>query len=170
MNWELSDIQAGFRKGRWTRDHRESKGIPEKHLLLFIDYVKAFYCVNHNKLWKILKEMGIPDHFSCFRRNPYAGQGATVRAKHGTTDWFQIEKGVRKGCILLPCLFNFYVHHVKCQDAWSKSWNQNFQEKHKTSDMQIDTTLKAESEKELKSLLMRVKEESNKAGLKVSIQ
>ena len=78
----------------------------------FIDYAKAFDCVDHNKLWKILKEMGIPDHLTCLLRNLYAGQEATVRAGHGTTDWFQIGKGVRQGCILLPCLFNFYAEYT----------------------------------------------------------
>ena len=78
----------------------------------FIDYAKAFDCVDHNKLWKILKEMGIPDHLTCLLRNLYAGQEATVRTGHGTTDWFQIGKGVRQGCILSPCLFNFYAEYI----------------------------------------------------------
>ena len=111
MNRELPDVQAGFRKGRGTRDQianirwimekaREfQKSIP----FCFIDYAKAFDCVDHNKLWKILKEMGIPDHLTCLLRNLYAGQEATVRTGHGTTDWFQIGKGVRQGCILSPC-------------------------------------------------------------------
>ena len=87
-------------------DHRESKRIPEKHLLLLHDYTKAFDYVDHNKLWKILKEMGIPDHLTCLLRNVYAGQEATVRTEHGTTDWFQTGKGVCQGCVLSPCLFN----------------------------------------------------------------
>ena len=78
----------------------------------FIDYAKAFDCVDHNKLWEILKEMGIPDHLSCLLRNVYAGQEATVRTGHGTTDWFQIGKGVHQGCILSPCLFNFYAEYL----------------------------------------------------------
>jgi len=78
----------------------------------FIDYAKAFDCVDHNKLWKILQEMGIPDHLTCLLRNLYAGQKATVRTRHGTTDWFQIEKGVRQGCILSPCLFNLYAEYI----------------------------------------------------------
>ena len=83
----------------------------------FIDYAKAFDCVDHNKLWKILQEMGIPDHLTCLLRNLYTGQESTVSAGHGTTDWFQIGKGVRQGCILSPCLYNLIcrVHHVKCQ-------------------------------------------------------
>ena len=87
-------------------DHGKSKIVPEKHLFLLIDYAKAFDCVDHNKLWKILQEMRIPDHLTCLLRNLYAGQGATVRTGHGTTDWFQIGKGVCQGCILSPCLFN----------------------------------------------------------------
>ena len=95
-------------------DHRKSKRVSEKHLLLnvyfcFSDYAKAFDCVDHNKLWKILKEMGIPDHMTCLLRNLYAGQEATVKTEHGTTDWFQIGKGVCQGCILSPCLFNLYA-------------------------------------------------------------
>ena len=86
-------------------DHRKSKGIPRKNFC-FIDYIKAFDCVDHNKLWKILQEMGIPDHLICLLRNLYAGQEATVRTGHGITDWLQIGKGVRQGCILSPCLFN----------------------------------------------------------------
>ena len=102
MNAELPDVQAGFRKGRGTRDQIanicwiiEKAKFPEKHLLLLIDYAKAFDCVNHKKLWKILQEMGIPDDLTCLLRNLYAGQEATVRTGHGTTDWFQIGKG---GC------------------------------------------------------------------------
>ena len=94
-------------------DHRKSKRVPEKHLLLFIDCAKAFDCVDHNKLWKILKDMGIPDHLTCFLRNLYAGQETTVRTGHGTTDWFQIGKGVRQGCILSPCLFKLYAEHLE---------------------------------------------------------
>ena len=91
-------------------DHQKSKIIPEKHLLLF--YAKAFDCVDHNKLWKILKEMGILDHLTCILRNLYAGQEATVRTGHGTTDWLQRGKGVRQGCILSPCLFNLFAEYI----------------------------------------------------------
>ena len=93
-------------------DHRESKGIPEKHLLCFINFAKAFDCVDHNKLWKALKKMGIPDHLTCLLRNLYAGQEATVRTLYGTTDWFKTEKGVWQGCLLPPCLFNAYAEHI----------------------------------------------------------
>ena len=110
----LPDVQAGFRKGRGTRDQianicwitEKGREFQKNIYFCFIDYAKAFACVDHNKLWKILKEMGIPDHLSCLLRNLYAGQEATVRTGHGTTDWFQIGKGVRQGCILSPCLFN----------------------------------------------------------------
>ena len=111
VNCELSDAQAGLRKGRGTRDQianicwimEKAREFHKNVYFCFIDYAKAFDCVDHNKLWKILKEMGIPDHPTCFLRNLYAGQEATVRTGHGT-DWFQIEKGVCQGCILSPCL------------------------------------------------------------------
>ena len=111
MNRELPHVQAGFRKGRGTRDQisnicwiMEKGRVFQKNVYFcFIDYAKAFDCVDHNKLWNILKEMGIPDHLTCLLRNLYAGQEATVRTGHGTTDWFQIGKGVCQGCILSPC-------------------------------------------------------------------
>ena len=109
MNQELPDVQAGFRKGRGTRDKIANiHWIMEKANIYFcfIDYAKAFDCVDHNKLWKILKEMGLPNHLTCLLRNLYAGQEATVRIGHGTADWFQIGKGVCQSCILSPCLFN----------------------------------------------------------------
>ena len=120
MNRELPDVQAGFRKGRGTRDQianihwiREKTREFQKNICFcFIDYAKAFDCVDHNKLWKILKEMGIPDYPTCLLRNLYAGQEATVRTGHGTTDWFQIGKGVCQGCILSPCLFNLYAEYI----------------------------------------------------------
>ena len=111
MNRELPDVQAGFRKGRGTRDQIANiLWIIEK--ASYIDYTKAFDCVDHNKLWKILQEMGIPDHLTCLLRNLYVGQEATVRTGHGITDWFQIGKGVHQGCILSPCLFNFYAEYI----------------------------------------------------------
>ena len=100
--------------------HRKSKRVPEKISFCFIDYAKTFNCVDHNKLWKILKEMGIPDHLTCLLRNLYAGQEATVRTGHGTTDWFQIGKGVRQGCMLSPCLFNLYAEHIMRMLGWKK--------------------------------------------------
>ena len=137
-----------------------------------IDYAKAFDCVGHNKLWKILKEMGIPDHLICLLRNFYAGQEATVRTGHGTTDWFQIGKGVCQGCILSPCLFNFYAEYIMRNagldeaQAGVKFAGRNINNL-RCAD---DTILMAESEEELKSLLMKVKGESEKVGLKLNIQ
>ena len=136
----------------------------------FIDYAKAFDCVDHNKLWKILKEVGIPNHLTYLLRNLYAGQEATVRTGHGT-DWFQIEKGVRQGCILSPCLFNLYaeyiMRHAGVEEAQAgiKIARRNINIRYAD-----DTTLMAESEEELKSLLIKVKEESEKIGLKLNIQ
>ena len=118
VNHELPDGQAGFRKGRGTRDQTANicwiieKAREFQKNFCFIDYAKAFDCVDHNKLWKILQEMGIPDHLTCLLRNLYAGQEATVRSGHGTTDWFQIGKGVHQGCILSPCLFNLYAEYI----------------------------------------------------------
>ena len=120
VNRELPDVQAGFRKGGGTRDQianifrimEKAREFQKNIYFCFIDYAKAFECVDHNKLWKILKEMGIPDHLICLLRNLYAGQEATVRTGHGTTDWFQIGKGVCQGCILSPCLFNFYAEYI----------------------------------------------------------
>ena len=136
----------------------------------FIDYAKAFDCVDHNKLWKILKEMGIPDHLICLLRNLYAGQEATVRTGHGTMDWLKIEKEVHQDCILLPCLFNSYAEYIMWNagldeiQAGIKIARRNINNLRYTD----DTTLMAENEEELKSLLM--KEESEKAGLKINIQ
>ena len=120
MNSELPDVLGGFRKGRGTRDPianirwiiKKAREFQKNICFCFIDYAKVFDCVDHNKLWKILKEMGIPDHLTCLLRNLYAGQEATVRSGHGTTDWFQIGKVVCQGCILSPCLFNFYAEYI----------------------------------------------------------
>ena len=118
VNRELSDVQAGFRKGRGSRDQianilRIIKKTREFwRNICFIDYAKTFDCVDHNKLWKILKEIRIPDHLTYLLRNLYAGQEAVVRTGHGTTDWFQIGKGVHQGCILPPCLFNLYAEYI----------------------------------------------------------
>ena len=118
MNHEFSDVQAGFRKSRGTRDQIANicwimeKAREFQKNIYFCYYAKAFDCVDHNKLWKILKEMGIPNHPTYLLRNLYAGQEATVRTGHGKTDWFQIGKGVCQGCILSPCLFNFYVEYI----------------------------------------------------------
>ena len=120
MNRELPDVQAAFRKGRGTRDQiinicwiiEKARELQKNIYFCFIDYSKAFFCVDHNKLWKILEETGIPDHLTYLLRNLYAGQEATVRTGHETTDWFQIGKVIHHGCILSPCLFNLYVEYI----------------------------------------------------------
>ena len=180
MNHELPDVQAGFRKGRGTKDQiakicwiiEKAKEFQKNIYFCFIDYAKAFDCVDHNKRWKILKEMGIPDQLTCLLRNLYAGQEATVRTGHGTTDWFQIGKAVCQGCILSPCLFNLYAEYIMRNTGLDEA-----QAGIKTARRNInylryadDTTLMAESEEELKSLLMKVKEESEKVSLKLNIQ
>uniref|UniRef100_A0A8B9WTZ9 RNA-directed DNA polymerase n=1 Tax=Bos mutus grunniens TaxID=30521 RepID=A0A8B9WTZ9_BOSMU len=180
VNQELQDVQAGFRKGRGTRHQmanicwiiEKAREFQKNIYFCFIDYAKAFDCVDHNQLWKILKEMGIPDHLTCLMRNLYAGQEATVRTGHGTTDWFQIGKGVHQGCILSPCLFNLYAEYIMRNagldeaQAGIKIAGRNINNLRYAN----DTTLMAESEEELKSLLMKVKEESEKVGLKLNIQ
>ena len=121
MNQELPDIQAGFRRGRGTRDQpsnicwiiEKATEFQKNVYFCFTDYAKAFECVDHDKLRKILQEVRIPGHFSCHLRNLFAGQEATVRTGHRTTDWFQIAKGVRQSCILSPCLFNLYAEHIR---------------------------------------------------------
>ncbi|XP_059730773.1 12S rRNA N(4)-cytidine methyltransferase METTL15 isoform X2 [Bos taurus] len=180
MNHELPDVQAGFRKGRGTRDQianirwiiEKAREFQKNIYFFFIDYAKAFDCVDHNKVQKILQEMGIPDHLTCLLRNLYAGQEATVRTGHGTTDWFQIGKGVCQGCILSPCLFNFYTEYIMRNagleeaQAGIKIAGRNINNLRYAD----DTTLMADSEEELKSLLMKMKEESEKVGLKFNIQ
>ena len=178
VNCELPDVQAGFRKGRGTRDQianirwiiGKAREFQKNIYFCFIDYAKAFDCVDHHKLWKILKEMGISGHLTCLLRNLYVGQEATVRAGNGTTDWFQIGKGVCQECILSPCLFNLYAEYIMRNTGLDKA-----QAGIKTAGRNInnlryadDTTLMAESEEELKSLLME--EESEKVGLKLNIQ
>ena len=138
----------------------------------FIDYAKAFDCVDHNKLWKILKEMRIPDHLTCLLRNLYAGQEATARTGHGTTDWFQIGKGVPQDCLLSPCLFNLYAEYIMRNaglgeaQAGIKIAGRNINNLRYTD----DPTFMAKSEEELKRLLLKVKAESEKVGLKLNIQ
>ena len=120
MNSELPDVQAGFRKGRGTRDQvanicwiiKKARELQKNIYFCFIDYAKAFDCLDHNKLWKILKEMGIPDHLTCLLRNLYVGQEAIVRTVHGTTGWLLIGKGVCQGCILSFCLFNLHAEYI----------------------------------------------------------
>ena len=180
VNRELSDVQAGFRKGRGTRDQvanirwiiEKAREFQKNIYFRCIDYAKAFDCVDHNQLWKILKEMGIPDHLICLLRNLYLDQEATLRTGHGTTDWFQIGDGVRQGCILSPCLFNFYAEYIMQNAGLDEAQAGIEIAKRSINNLKYkdDTTLMAESEEELKSLLMKVKKESEKVGLKLSIQ
>ena len=177
---ELPDIQAGFRKGRGPRDQiakilwimEKAREFQKNIYFCFIDYAKAFDYEDHNKLWKILKEMGIPDHLICLLRDLYVGQEATVRTGHGTTDWFQIGKGVCQGFILSPCLFNLYAEYfmrnagLEEAQAGIKVAGRNINNLRYAD----DATLMAESEEELKSLLMKVKEESEKVGLNLNIE
>ena len=179
MNRELPDVQAGFRKGRGTRDQianihwimEKAREFQKNIYFCFIDYAKAFDCMDHNKLWKILQEMGIPDHLTCLLRNLYPGQEATVRTGHGTSDWFQVGEGVRQGCILSPRLFNLYAEHI----MWKPKLDEaqagiKIAGRNTNNPRYADaTTLMAESEEELKTLLMKVKEKSEKAGLKLNM-
>ena len=182
VNHDLPDVQAGFRKGRGTRDQiagsnicwiiKKAREFQKNIYFCFIDYAKVFDSVDHNKLWKTLQEMGIPDLLTCLLRNLYAGQEAAVRTRHGTTHWFQIRKGVCQGCILSPCLFNLYAESIMRNAGLNEA-----QPRIKIAGRNInnlryadDTTFMAESEEELKSLLMKVKEESEKVGLKLNIQ
>ena len=120
VNRELLDVQTGLRKGRETRDQianicwtiEKAREFQKYIYFCFIDYPEAFDCVDHNKLWKILQEMGTPDHLTCLLRNLYAGQDTAVRTRHGTTEWFQIRKGIHQGCTLSPCLFNLYSEYI----------------------------------------------------------
>ena len=179
MICELPYVQAGFRKGRGTRYQlanicwiiEKASEFQKNIYFCFIDYAKAFGCVDHNKLSKILEEMRIPDHLTFLLRNLYAGQEATVRTGHGTTDWFQIRKGVHQGCILSPCLFNLYAEYIVKKARLDEAQARIKIAGRNISNLRYadDTTLKAESEKELKSLLRKVKEKSEKVGLKLNI-
>ena len=168
MNFQM--FKAGFRKDRGIRDQNanicwiieKAREIQKNIYFCFIDYAKAFDCVDHNKLWKVLREMGIPGHLTCLLRNLYAGQEATVRTGHGTTHWFQIGKGVCQTCILSPCLFNLHSEYIMRNagleeaQAGIKIAGGNINNLRCVDDI----TLMAESEEELKNLLMKVKEES----------
>jgi len=179
VNHELPDVQAGFRDSRGTRDQianihwiiKKAREFQKNIYFCFLDYAKAFDCVDHNKLWKILKEMGILDHLTCLLRNLYAGQEATVRTGHGTTDWFQIGKGLHQSCILLPCLFNLYAEYFIRNAGLEEAQVGINIARGNINNLRYadDTTLMAERE-ELKTLLMKVKEESEQVGLKLNIQ
>ena len=179
VNCEPPEVQAGFRKGRGPRDEianicwiiEKARELEKNIYFCFIDYAKAFYCVDHNKLWKILKEMDIPDHLTCLLRNVYAGQEATVRTGHGTTDWFQIGKGVHQSCILSPCLFNLSAEYVMRNTGLEEAQAGIKIARRNINNFRYadDTTLMAESEEELKTVLMKVKEKSEKVGLELNI-
>ena len=172
VNCELPDVQTRFRKGRGTRDQianihwiiEKAREFQKNIYFCFIDYTKACDCVGYNKLWKILKEMGIPDHLMCLLRNLYAGQEAKVRTGHGKTDWFQMGKGVRQGCILSPCLFNLYAEYIMRNAGLDEAQAGIKMGRINNNNLRYadDTILMEESEEELKSLLMKVKEESEK--------
>ena len=173
VSHELPDVQAGFRKGRGTRDQianicwiiKKVREFQKNIYFCFIDYAKAFDCVDHNQLWKILQEMGIPDHLTCLLRNLCAGQEATVRTGLGTTDWFQIRKVVCQGFILPPCLYNFYAEYIMRNAGLEET-----QAGIKIARRNINNIRYADDTEELKSLLMKVKVESEKVGLKLNIQ
>ena len=179
MNCEIPDVQAGFRKGRGTRDQianirwiiEKAKEFQKNISFCFIDYAKDSDCVDHNKLRKILKEMGIPDHLTHILRNLYAGQESTVRTGCGTTVWFQIGKGVHQGCILSPCLYNLYAEYIMRNAGLKEAQTGIKIAGRNNSNLRYadDTTLMAENE-ELRSLLMNVKEKREKVGLKLNIQ
>ena len=179
VNRELPDVQAGFRKGRGTRDQianthwiiKKAREFQKNIYFCFIDHAKAFDCMGHNKLWKILKELGIPDHLTCLLINLYAVQEATVRTGHGT-DWFQIGKGVCQVCILSPCLFNLNAEYIMRNAGLDEAQAGINIAGRNINNLRYadDTTLTAEGEEELKRLLMKVKEESEKVGLKFNIQ
>ena len=174
MNCELPDVQAGFRKGRGTRNQianihwiiEKAREFQKNIYFCFIDYAKAFVWITTN--WKILKEMGIPYHLTCLLRNLYAGQEATVRIRHGTIDCFTIGKGVHQGCIL----FNLYPEYIRRNVGLKEAQAGIKIARRNINNLRVadDTTLMAESEEELKSLLMKVNEKSEKAGLQLSIQ
>ena len=175
MKQQIPDVQAGFKKGRNSRAQianmqwiiEKAREFQKSIHFCFIDYKKAFDCVDRNKLQKILQEMGIPDHITCLLRNLCAGQEATVRTRHGTMDWFKIGKGVHQGCILSPCLFNLFAEYIMQNAGMDETQAEIKIAGRNISNLRYadDTTLMAETEEDLKSLLMKVKEESEKADL-----
>ena len=173
MNREHPDVQAGFRKGRGTGDQiakicwiiEKAREFQKNIYFCFIDYAKAFDCMDHNKLWKILQEMGIPAHLTCLPRNLCAGQEATVRTRHGTMNWFQIGKGIHQGC-MSHYLFSLYAEYIMGNSQLDEAQAGVKIARRNINNLRYadDTTLMAESQEELKSLLMNVKEESEKAS------
>ena len=180
VNQELPDVQGGYRKEKGTRDQianipwiiQKTREFQKNIYLCFINCAKAFDCVDHDKLWKVLREMEIPDHLTCLLRNMYAGQEATVRNVYGKTDWFKVEKGVQQGCLLSPCLFNLYAEHIMRNARIAELKARIKRGRRNINNLRYadDTTLMAESEKILKSLLMRVKEDRERAGLRRNIK
>ena len=168
LDLERAQIKLPASVGSLKKQESSRKNI----YFCFIDYAKAFDCVDHNKLWKILKEVGIPDHLTCLLRNLYPSQEATVKTRHGTTDWFQIGKGVRQRCILSPCLLNSYAEYMMRNAGLDEAQAGVKIARRNINNLRYadDTTLMIESEEELKSLLMKVKEDSEKVGLKLSIR
>ena len=164
---EEPEIKLPTSAGSWKKQE-----FPKNIYFCFIDYANAFDCMDQNKLWKILKEMGIPDHLICLLRNLYTDQEAAVRTGHGITDWFQIRKRVHQSCILSPCLFNLYAEYIMRNARLDKAQAGIKIARRNTNNLRYAdyTTLMAESEEELKILLMKVKEESEKSGLKLKIQ
>ena len=174
VKWERPYVQAGFRKRRGARNQIvdicwfivKARVFQKNIYFCFIDYAKDFDCVDHNKLWKILQEIGIPDHLTCLLRKLYAGGETPVRIEHESTDWFQIVKGLCQDCMLSPCLFNFYAKYIM--------WNASLDEAQAGINISArninnlryadDTTFMAENEEEIKNLLMKVKVESEIAG------
>ena len=165
---EEPEVKLPTSAGSWKKQGNSRKTI----YFCFIDYAKALDCADHNKLWKILKELEIPDHLTCLLRNLYAGQEATVRTGHGTTDWFQTGKGVHQGCMLSLCLFNFYAEYIMRNAGLEEAQTGIKIAGRNINNLRYgdDTTLMAESEEELKSFLIKVKEKSEKVGLKLNIQ
>ena len=165
MNHELPNVQAGFRKGRGTRDQianirwiiEKATEFQKNIYFCFIDYAKALDYTDHKKPWKVLQEMGIPDHHTCLLRNLYAGQEATARTRHGTIAWSQTRKGVCQGCILSPCLFNFCAQYIMRNAGLEEAQGEIKIARRNNNNLRYadDTTLMAESEEELKSLLRK---------------
>ena len=180
MNLELPNEQSGFRKGTETRDQiadihwiiEKAREFQRNIYFCLTEYTTAFDCVDHNKLWTILKEMGLPGHLIYLFQNLYAGQEATVRTGYGTIDWFRLGKGVAQGCILSPCLFNLYAEYIMRNAGLDEAHAGVKITRRNINNFRYadDTTLMAESKEELKSLLMKVKEESEQVSLKLSIQ
>ena len=168
----ILSLSYAFSFSEWCLLMKKARAFQKNIYFCFIDYTKTFGCLDHNILWKILQEMEVPDHLTCLLRNLYASQEATVRTRHGTTDWFQIGKGVCQDYILSPCLFNLYAEYIMRNTGLDETQGGIKIARRNINNLRYTdyTTLMAESEEELKSLLMKVKEESEEVGLKLNIQ